>query len=586
MSEYWNLDDLYLSFEDEHFLQDIENLKKEIEEFNELAKKINTLSKVEGLESYLQHLATLTTLSYRLEAFISLTQSVDTTNKEALRYDDILNQLLTKTVIAQVTIEKWIGELNDIETYAKQSSLIQTHSYILNEIIKMNQYRLSENEENIIANMKNTGSNAWLKLKDQLIANHKVSIDGQEYPLTMVLNMAYDSDKEVRKKAYEAEIASYSKIEQGVAACLNAIKGEVLTECQLRGYHSVLEHTLIHSRMSQETLNSMLQAMEEYLPVFRKYLKAKAKALGYQNGLPFYELYAPINQADMKFDYSSGAEFVIKQFNTFSSHLASFASKAIQQNWIDVYPRANKVGGAFCLNLPFIKQSRFLLNYGNTFSDVTTLSHELGHGFHGECLKNESILNTDYPMPIAETASTFSETIIKKAAIKQASQEEALAILEAEISDCTQVIVDIYSRYLFEKNLFKERKTSALSVERIKTLMIESQKAAYGDGLDPDYLHPYMWTWKPHYYSASSNFYNFPYAFGLLLAKGLYAIYLKEGKEFALKYEQFLSMTGKNDLETITKSIGIDITKPEFWRNSLKIIEEDIQNFIRLLEKN
>ena len=199
MSEYWNLDDLYLSFEDEHFLQDIENLKKEIEEFNELAKKINTLSKVEGLESYLQHLATLTTLSYRLEAFISLTQSVDTTNKEALRYDDILNQLLTKTVIAQVTIEKWIGELNDIETYAKQSSLIQTHSYILNEIIKMNQYRLSENEENIIANMKNTGSNAWLKLKDQLIANHKVSIDGQEYPLTMVLNMAYDSDKEVRK---------------------------------------------------------------------------------------------------------------------------------------------------------------------------------------------------------------------------------------------------------------------------------------------------------------------------------------------------------------------------------------------------
>lgn len=214
------------------------------------------------------------------------------------------------------------------------------------------------------------------------------------------------------------------------------------------------------------------------------------------------------------------------------------------------------------------------------------MAHELGHGFHGECLKNESILNSNYPMPIAETASTFCETIIKKAAIKDATEKEALSILETEISDCTQVIVDIYSRFLFEKSVFEERKESALTVERIKELMLNAQKEAYGDGLDENYLHPYMWAWKPHYYDANYNYYNFPYAFGLLFAKGLYAEYLKKGSDFVGEYERLLSITGKNKIADITKEVGIDIHDKEFWKNSLKTIEEDIEKFIMLSKKH
>ena len=214
------------------------------------------------------------------------------------------------------------------------------------------------------------------------------------------------------------------------------------------------------------------------------------------------------------------------------------------------------------------------------------MAHELGHGFHGECLKNESILNSNYPMTIAETASTFCETIIKKAAIKDATEKEALSILETEISDCTQVIVDIYSRFLFEKSVFEERKESALTVERIKELMLNAQKEAYGDGLDENYLHPYMWAWKPHYYDANYNYYNFPYAFGLLFAKGLYAEYLKKGSDFVGEYERLLSITGKNKIADITKEVGIDIHDKEFWKNSLKTIEEDIEKFIMLSKKH
>ena len=212
------------------------------------------------------------------------------------------------------------------------------------------------------------------------------------------------------------------------------------------------------------------------------------------------------------------------------------------------------------------------------------MGHELGHGYHGHCLNQQTALNADYPMPIAETASTFCETIIKKAALKNASKQEQLMILENELSDCAQVIVDIYSRFLFESRFIDKRKEGPLSVEEIKELMIQAQKEAYGNGLDHDYLHPYMWTWKPHYYEVDYAFYNFPYAFGLLLAKGLYARYQKEGSSFASTYDQFLSLTGKMSLEDVGKSVGIDLEDEAFWQNSIDMIKEDLELFYQLLK--
>ena len=411
-----------------------------------------------------------------------------------------------------------------------------------------------------------------------------VTIDDKEYPLTEVLNMAYSKDIEVRKKAYEAEVKSYVKVEQGVVSALNAIKGEAITIAKMRGYDSVLDRTLKDSRMSKKTLDVLLETIRNALPIFEEYYQLKAKALGYNNGLPWYDMYAPIVEIESSYPYEKGCEFVIEQFSKFSKKLGDYAKRAIKEEWIDVYPRKNKVGGAFCENLHCIKESRFLLNYGNEFGDVITMAHELGHGFHGECLNDEYSLNSDYPMPIAETASTFCETIVKKSALKRASKQEQLMILESELSDCAQVIVDIYSRFLFESRFIEKRKEGPLSVEETKELMLNAQKEAYGHGLDHNVLHPYMWTWKPHYYEADYAFYNFPYAFGLLLAKGLYGMYVKEGDTFSDTYEKLLSVTGKNNLEDVCKVVGIDITSLDFWQNSIDMIKEDIGLFKQLLE--
>ena len=588
MNLNWSLKELYTSFNSEEFLEDMECLTEVIDEINkwtEIIVKDTDCAKVK-LEGYVERFSVLADLITKIGSFIELSISVNTKDDEALKYSDILEKKLTKIVEAETKLNKWISSIENIDEVIKDSILLKDHEFILKEVVEKSKYLLTDREEAIIANMQNTGSNAWGKLKDNLISTHKVEIneDGKikEYPLTVVLNMAYDKDEKVRKRAYEAEIASYTKIEEGVAAALNGIKGEVLTICEFRGYKSPLEQTLINSRMDEESLNVMLEAMKESMPKFREYLKRKAEILGHKNGLPFYDMYAPIVESDMEFDYEKGKKFVVDKFRTFSDNLANFAQKAMNNNWIDVMPKEGKVGGAFCAGIHYLGESRILLNYGNSFSDVVTMAHELGHGFHGECLKDESVLNTEYPMPIAETASTFCETIVKKAAIKEADKITALAILESEISDCNQVIVDIYSRFLFEKSLFEARKENALTVDQIKKLMLDAQREAYGDGLDPEYLHPYMWTWKPHYYYANSNFYNFPYAFGLLFAKGLYAEYLKKGSEFSSEYENLLSITGKHNIADITKEVGIDIHNKEFWKSSLRTIEEDIDKFMEL----
>lgn len=573
----WDLTKLYKSFEDPDFINDFEKIRT-------LQNQMNTYrnnNDEQSLEHYLADLIVLNQLVEKLANYISLTLSVDTTNSTALKYSDQLDDLLASFVEDDILNKRWIASFN-LDSF--ESKLIKEHLFILKEIQNNQKYTLDKTSESIIAHMQNTGSNAFSKLKDQLISSIEVTMDKKTYPLTEVLNMAYSKDKEIRKKAYEAEINSYKDKEQAIAACLNSIKGEVLYTTKLRGYQSELERTLINARMSKETLDTLLSVMQENLGVFREYLKIKAEVLGYNSGLPWYELYAPIVESNSAFSYEKSCEFIIKQFNTFSNHLSQFASRAIDNRWIDVYPHSGKVGGAFCCNLHSIKESRFLLNYGNSFSDVITMAHELGHGFHGECLTDESILNSDYPMPIAETASTFCETIVTKAALKDADAKTKLVLLEDELSGATQVIVDIYSRYLFEKRFFEKRENGALSVDEIKTLMLQAQKDAYGDGLDHNYLHPYMWTWKPHYYYADCSYYNFPYAFGSLLAKGLYALYQKEGPAFSNTYEKLLSLTGKMSLEDVCQSVNIDLKNKAFWQASIDTFKEDIKLYKQLLK--
>lgn len=587
----WSLKELYDSFDSEEYLEDFKNLDGKIEQYSNWANEnLGTMDNpVEKIEEYINSTINLSKSFSKLMSFAHLTNSVEAKNEESLQYLDKLSVKYTLLTKPNVQFKNFIKNIDNLDELINSSPLLKEHEFFLNQIKKESEYMLSEKEEVLISKMSNTGSRAWSSLQNMLASTLLVDIeiDGEDkqLPLPVVRNMAYDKDPAVRKKAFEAEQESYKKIEESSAASLNGIKGEVLTTSELRGFESPLEETLFNSRMDAKTLDAMLTAMKEFLPVFHKYYRKKAELLGHENGLPFYDIFAPMGEVNRSFTYEEAMKYIIDNFRTFSDRLADFTENAYDKNWLDIEPREGKRGGAFCSNLHVIGESRILSNFNGSFSNMTTLAHELGHGYHGFNLKEETPLNAGYPMPIAETASIFCETIVVNAALKEASDEEALSILESSISDAGQVIVDIMSRYIFETELFERRKTHALSVNELKEIMLDAQKQAYGNGLDPDVLHPYMWVNKTHYYSAGRNFYNFPYAFGLLFSKGLYAEYLNRGEKFVGEYDELLNATGKNNIVDVAKRMDIDVNNPEFFRNSLRLIEKDIEKFIELASK-
>ena len=588
MDMKWSLSELYSSFDSKEFKDDMLSFENSIEHINKwiLENCNNSKNPKEKIETYINFENEFNDLVNKLYNYAELSTSVDTKDEVASKISEKIAFKLSGLAKSSTIFSKWLNSIKDLNSVIENSPLLKSHSYYLKNLSENAKFLLSDDQEELMAKMKNSGSDAWSRLQNVLSSNLivDISINGEakSLPLSVVRSMAYDKDENNRKNAYQSELKAYDKISESSAFALNSIKGEVITLSKTRGYESVLQNTLKDSRMDKETLDVMLNVMVESLPSFQKYFKKKAELLGHSSGLPFYELFAPVGNVNMHFTLDEARVFIVKNFRSFSDKLANYADNAFEHNWIDSAPKEGKLGGAFCANLHSIKESRILSNFTGSFNDVSTLAHELGHGYHGLCLSEESALNSDYSMPIAETASIFCETIISNAAIESATSEEAFVILENNISSSAQVIVDILSRYLFESELFKRRENSSLSVDELKEIMIQSQKDAYGKGLDENFLHPYMWICKPHYYDASSNFYNFPYAFGLLFSKGLYAEYLKSGDTFKHDYDALLSATGKNNLLDVAKIMNIDLHSIEFWRSSIKLIELEIEKFINM----
>ncbi len=578
MEMYWNLDNLYKGFESEKLLKDLETVGSEFTKLITWCEKNfnNTDNSIEKIKYYLEKSNQLSDDFVTIFAYGRLSFSVDTGNKEALVLIEKMEKYFPMISVMEVKFSKWISDI-EVET---TDEYVNSHAFYISEAKKNAKYMLDEKTEEILANLRNTGSGAWSKLQDMMVSTLSTKLDDKDLPLPALRNLAYDPSQEVRKKAFEAEIETYNKIEKSSAASLNAIKGEVIYTSKLRGYETPLEMTLIDSRMDKETLDAMIGSMREYLPHFRRYLRKKASLLGHEGGLPFYDLFAPMGETHKTYTFDEASQLINKNFSKFSKKLGDYSKKAFDNNWIDAKMRDGKVGGAFCASIHGIKESRILANFSGSFSDVTTLAHELGHGYHGECLKDVTYTNSNYSMPMAETASIFCESYVVNAILAEASEEEKFAIVEHNLLEATQVIVDILSRYEFETKLFELRKTSSVPVEKLNEIMIEAQIATYGDGLDNTVLHPYMWACKPHYYSAGNNFYNFPYAFGLLFAKGLYAQYLIEGDSFIPKYDKLLVETGKNDVKGVLASVGIDSSDKTFWRNSLELIKRDVDYFV------
>ena len=553
--------------------------------FDTFTKSLEEMEPSHALRQGIESLEQIASLSNSLGEYASLRQAADTGDAEA---SSALGQVLavfSQSAGASARFQAYLAALPNLEQLVEADDLLRQYRFYFRQAREDSRYLLGSQGEDIMARMQLSGSNAWGDLQAYLTSTVEVDYQDGVTNLSAIRNLAYDPDPAVRKAAYEAELASYRKIQDSVAFALNSIKLETIHVAQLRGYESPLDKALKDARMQRATLEAMFSAIDRYLPKFWAYLRAKAKALGHENGLPWYDLFAPMGKSGKTYTTEEARDYLLHLFGQFDPELRDMVAEAFANAWIDFYPRPGKTGGAFCAGVEKLNESRILTNFDGSFSDIVTLAHELGHAFHNHILNDQRPLNRDYTMPVAETASTFNECVVMNAAIAAATdREEKLALIESQLSDATQIICDIYSRYRFESAVFANRQNQFLPAEELCKMMLEAQKQSYGDGLDESCLHPYMWVCKSHYYGGVS-FYNFPYAFGGLFARGLYAQYEKEGRSFLPKYKKLLHETPVRTVEEAARVADIDLTDRTFWEQGLQILSDEIDQFLALLEE-
>ena len=595
----WDLSDVYPGLESEPLKNSIGKLTRELDALDEFLDSHNISRNISDktgqgtpqtklcMDGYLDRVNSALKLYSTINAYVQSFVTTDSYNAVAKKLESELEMTGVRLQKQEVRFRGWVGTIKEnLPSVLALSGTAKDHAFFLEETAEQSRFLMSEPEEALAAELELSGSNAWSKLHgtvcSQLTVDFELDGKQQKMPITALQNLSHSPDRDVRRRAYEAELAAWESVREPLAACLNGVKGSANTLDKRRGRKDALHDSLDTSRIDRDTLDTLLSVMSESFPIFRRYMKAKAKRFG-DNRLAWYDLFAPVGKNERKFSWQGAVRFILTQFAGFDERLERLARRAFDHNWIDAEPRNGKRGGAFCMEVPGVEESRVLCNFDGSLDQVSTIAHELGHAFHNECLAGKTMLQRATPMTLAETASIMNETIVTNAVLTEAkSREEELAILETSLIGSSQVIVDIASRFLFEKEVFERRERSELSADELCEIMLRRQRETYGDGLDERFMGKYMWAWKVHYYLPSFAFYNYPYAFGLLFGTGLYATYKERGKEFVKDYEALLASTGQARPAELAARFGFDIRKPDFWRSSIRIIEESVDRYVKL----
>ena len=582
----WDLKTIYKDYDDPDFLAAIAAGE---ESFTKLQSQITALSgeHFASLEHFLLDYDRAAIAFSTPETYVLLRGKLEQNNPAASAVKSRIDRITLMRQDILSRLSQVLLNVTDIDTLMAVYPSLAPYRFLLSENKRLAEHRPDPDIQSVLRTMQATGGSSWLNLHCTLDSTAQVSVPfdngTRTIPLSEARGFAGSANPEHRKKAYFAELSSYPSYETSMAACLNGIKGEAIAELPYKHYHSEYEEMLDINKMQAATLESMMNVLKEHLPALRRYLAGKAKYLGYDHGLPWYELLAPLGTSQSSFSFGDAHNLLVDAFEDFSPEMGAFIDYAFRNRWIDALPAKGRQSGGICIDLPELKECRILVNYNGSLKDIRTIAHELGHAYHCRCLDHLPLWLRDAPTPICETASIMNETIFHQKCIELKDKESLLYLLDANLSEEVQTIMDIYSRFLFEKQVFEIRKDRELLPKEFCQLMTDAQKEVFGDALDHRYLHPYMWMNKVHYYIPEFHYYNYPYIFGMLFSKGLYSNYLKDQQGFPEKYRELLSFTCSGSLEEIAAKAEIDITSTKFWQESFRQIDQEVEQFLSLL---
>jgi pepF/M3 family oligoendopeptidase len=519
-----------------------------------------------------------------LGAYIYATVSTDSRNERAQGLLSEMETLDARVSPLLARLADWVASLGT-EQLASVSNEALNHTGPLERLQARAEHQMSEVEEGLYSELGTTGASAWGRLQGDLTSQLSTEVHlpsgTKTMPMAAVRGLSTDSDLNVRKAAYEAEMRAWPTIAVACAAAMNSIKGEANAVNRRRKWKQPLDASLYSNNVSLETFNAMQSAVHASLPDFRRWMRVKAKLVGDTNGLSWWNLAAPLSISPGPISWDQGISLVKGAFASYSERLSHLVDRSINEQWLDAEPREGKVGGAFCMS--FIDdRSLVLLNWSGSVDSAQVTAHELGHAYHNTQLAHRTALQKRLPMALAETASIFCETLVVEEGLSRLQGDDRLALLDVDLIGANQVVVDIHSRFLFETEVFARRQKRTLGVSELNEIMLSAQRDAYGDGLDQSTAHPHMWVLKPHYYG--SHFYNWPYTYGLLFGLGLYAQYQLDPEKFRDGYDDVLSRAGMDTAEQLGQAFGIDVTSESFWTASLDVLRARMRNYEQLAQ--
>ncbi len=549
----WNMETIYPSADSEEFSSDIERVK---ETASLLQKKAEdpSVSIKELIDIRDRGASLLINVSAYAEALLS----TDSDNSVFLR---AVSRAEDAAVIFRMAEDSFTrASASRAEEFSHPE--LRMYGKYLEEIKCEAEHMMSPEEEALAAELARSGSSAW----ERLMASITSTAYEGGLTLTELRAKASDPDRAVRKDAYERELRLLDVHKAAIAGSLNGVKGTVLTLEKRRGWNDPLDRSLFMSSIDREILGSLLESIKDSLPSFRRYFRTKASLLGVEK-MDFYDLFAPVGRS-RSYTFQEAREIVLSSFSSFSGEMGDFARHAFDAGWIDAEPRKGKAGGAYDIFFPEAGESRIFCNFDGSYDSVAAIAHELGHAYHDSIVRDLPPSLSSYPMTTAETASIFSEMLVFDHVLSSAGDEEALSVMEAFVQSAAQTIVDIYSRYLFEKEVFRRRKEGEISADELSAIMLSAQEEAYGDGIGKK--HGLMWAVKSHYYSAEFSFYNYPYAFGELFALALFS--KRNEKGFPELYREVLRSTGMRSAEECARIAVCDIRERNFWDDGMNVI--------------
>ena len=523
----------------------------------------------------------------RLDGYLGCLTAADVRDEAAQAAASEWREILVDLARLAPRFTAWVATLN-VDAILAGSRIAREHESTLRRLQRDAAHLMGSVEEDLAAVLAPSGATAWMALRDELmaLATARTELDDEvrELSLSEIDNLRLHPDRDVRRRAHEVAAGTRRALAIPLAAAINGVKGQQLTLSGRRGWAEPLDAALAANAIDRGILDAMLTAMREALPVYHRYLRAKARLLGVDR-LAGYDLMAPVTEPAV-WTFDASRDFIVEQFTAFSPKLGALARRAFVERWIDAGPRVGKDGGAFCAAIQG-DESRILANYLPVFSWTSILAHELGHAYHNfviverkrTCLQvSPNFGPAKLPMTLAETASTVCETIVQRGARAAASPTDELALLEESLQSLTVNTFGIIPLFAFEQSVFARRTQRELSPSELEAAMATAWHDVAGDAVDHDTVWSMSWT-MGHFFIDSLWFYNFPYAFGVLFALGLLAVRAAQPDGFLDRFDTLLADSGMREANELAADFGIDLRDAAFWRASLDSFRDDVERY-------